>query len=186
MRKEQRQVEQQINKIQREQNKVKMSMKQAAKKEDTASLRILALELVRSKKAVSRMYAAKATMNSVAMELQHQMAQLKITGAMQKSTEVMKNMNELVRIPEVGKTMRELSKEMTKAGMMEEMVNDTLDDALNGDISDTELEEEVEKVVEETMAQQMSGGIVGHSKISAGQKVQDGESASLENVDDNP
>lgn len=173
LRKEQRQIELQINKIQREQNKVKLAMKQAAKKDDSASLRILALELVRSKKAVSRMYAAKAKMNSVSMELQHQMAQIKMVGAMQKSTEVMHSMNELVRIPEVTKTMRELSKEMERAGMMDEMVNDTIDDALDDDISDAELEEEVNKVVEETMAQQMQNGAVGTAKLPS-QKIQSG------------
>lgn len=173
LRREQRQVELQINKIQREQNKVKVAMKQAAKKDDTASLRILARELVHSKKAVSRLYAAKAKMNSVSMELQHQIAQMKMVGAMQKSTEVMHNMNELVRIPEVNRTMRELSREMERAGMMDEMVNDTIDDVLNDDISDSELEDEVHKVIEEIMAQQMKNGAVGTSKLPS-QKVQTG------------
>eukprot|EP00796_Vickermania_ingenoplastis_P008204 gene8204-5729_t len=178
LRKEQRQVELQVNKIQREQNKVKIAMKQAAKKDDTASLRILALELVRSKKAVSRLYAAKAKMNSVSIELQHQMAQMKMMGAMQKSTEVMHEMNELVRIPEVTRTMREMSKEMTKAGMIDEMMNDTIDDALDDDISDTELEEEVNQVVEETMEQQMGTGMVPRTKLPGQkQKVQTGHTA---------
>lgn len=160
LRHEQRQIDSQIVKIQREQNKVKVAMKQAAKKDD-GSVRILAVEMVRSKKAVSRMYAAKAQMNSVAMELQHQLARMKMVGAMEKSAEVMHAMNELIKVPEVNKNMCELSKEMTKAGIMEEMVNDTLDDTLDADISDSELEEEVNKVVEEVTLQQ-----VGHANPS--------------------
>lgn len=39
-------------------------------------------------------------------------AVLRVAGAMQKSTEVMKAMNSLVKIPEIQATMRELSKEM--------------------------------------------------------------------------
>ncbi len=39
-------------------------------------------------------------------------AVLRVAGAMQKSTVVMKAMNSLVKIPEIQATMRELSKEM--------------------------------------------------------------------------
>lgn len=41
-------------------------------------------------------------------------AVLRVAGAMQKSTEVMKAMNSLVKMPEIQATMRELSKEMMK------------------------------------------------------------------------
>lgn len=42
------------------------------------------------------------------------LAVLRIAGALQKSTEVMKAMQNLVKVPEIQATMRELSKEMTK------------------------------------------------------------------------
>lgn len=38
----------------------------------------------------------------------------RVAGALQKSTDVMKAMQNLVKIPEIQATMRELSKEMTK------------------------------------------------------------------------
>jgi charged multivesicular body protein 3 len=39
---------------------------------------------------------------------------LRIAGALQRSTEVMKAMQQLIKIPEVAATMRDLSKEMMK------------------------------------------------------------------------
>lgn len=39
---------------------------------------------------------------------------LRMSGALAKSTDVLKTMNQLVRVPEIQATMRELSKEMTK------------------------------------------------------------------------
>lgn len=39
---------------------------------------------------------------------------LRMSGALAKSTDVMKTMNRLVQVPEIQATMRELSKEMTK------------------------------------------------------------------------
>lgn len=40
----------------------------------------------------------------------------KVTGALQKSTEIMKLSNQLVRLPQISQTMREMSMEMTKVG----------------------------------------------------------------------
>lgn len=42
------------------------------------------------------------------------LAVLRIAGSLQKSTEVMKAMQSLVKVPEIQATMRDLSKEMTK------------------------------------------------------------------------
>ena len=39
---------------------------------------------------------------------------LRMSGALAKSTDVMKTMSSLLRVPEIQATMRELSKEMTK------------------------------------------------------------------------
>lgn len=39
---------------------------------------------------------------------------LRMSGALAKSTDVMKAMSSLLRVPEIQATMRELSKEMTK------------------------------------------------------------------------
>jgi len=40
---------------------------------------------------------------------------VKVTGAFQKSTEIMKTTNQLVKLPQLSATMREMSMEMMKA-----------------------------------------------------------------------
>jgi len=170
LRSEQRKLELQITKIQREQQKAQVSMKQAAKRNDNVALRMMAKELVASRKAVNRMYTAKAQMNSVAMQLQNQVAQLKMSGTMAKSAEIMKEMNSLMNVPEVQRTMMEMGKEMTKAGLLEDMMNDTLDNAIDEDISDEDVEEEVGKIIAEVTHQQMEGAHAGHSRLPATQQ----------------
>jgi len=44
----------------------------------------------------------------------YSIAMLRMSGALAKSTDVMKAMSSLLRVPEIQATMRELSKEMTK------------------------------------------------------------------------
>ena len=53
--------------------KTKQAIKQYAKKGDQASARLLARELVRSRKAVSRLHTSKAQLNSVSMQLGNQL-----------------------------------------------------------------------------------------------------------------
>lgn len=82
---------------------------------------------------------------------------------MQKSAEVMKQMNMLTHVNEVAQIMQGLSKEMMKAGLIDEMMDDafTVDD----DVEEEELDEEVSKVVAEVMHAKMEGARVGTKKL---------------------
>ncbi|XP_061101196.1 charged multivesicular body protein 3-like [Conger conger] len=146
IRKEMRGMDRQIRDIQREQEKVKRSIKDAAKKGQRDVCVILAKEIIQSKKAISKLYATKAHLNSVLLNMKNQLAVARMAGAMQKSTEVMKAMQNLVKIPEVQATMRELSKEMTKAGIIEEMMEDTFENMEDEDMEEA-ADAEVEKIL---------------------------------------
>jgi len=152
MRSEQRVLDRQIRTIQREEMKVKKSIKDAAKRGDTSTAKTLAKEIVRSRKAVNRLHTSKAQMNSVVMQMENQYAQQKVTGHMKKSTEVMKMMNKLTKVTEVSATMQELQKEMTKAGVIEDMVDDAFE-ALDEEDDEDAADEEVERVMTELAAE---------------------------------
>ena len=104
----------QINQIKREEMKATRSIKECAKRGDKESAKVLAKEVVASRKAVNRIYTAKANLSSIEMQMRNQASQLRLAGSLQKSSEVMKSMQQLVKLPELQKTMMELSKEMTK------------------------------------------------------------------------
>ena len=59
--------------IQNEEMKIKKSIKDAAKRGDTATAKLLAKEVVRSRRAVNRMHTSKAQMNSVVMQMENQL-----------------------------------------------------------------------------------------------------------------
>lgn len=75
----------------------------------------------------------------------------KIEGSLKASTSIMKDVNTLVRLPELTGTMRELSQELMKAGIIEEMVGDTLPDNELLEGEDEEAETEVDKVLGEVL-----------------------------------
>ena len=72
------------------------------------------------------MYKSKATLNSIQMQLQEQVGMLpptqgwadlatyKIHGVLKQSTGVMRDVNSLVKIPELNRDMRQFSVELTK------------------------------------------------------------------------
>lgn len=61
--------------IQREQEKVKRSIKDAAKKGQKDVCVVLAKEMVQSKRAVSKLHASKAHMNSVILGMRNQLGE---------------------------------------------------------------------------------------------------------------
>ncbi|XP_072313954.1 charged multivesicular body protein 3 [Eucyclogobius newberryi] len=152
IRKEMRVIDRQIREIQREEEKVKRSIKEAAKKGQRDVCIILAKEMIHSKRAVTKLYASKAQMNSVQLSMKNQLALVRVSGSLQKSTEVMKAMQNLIKIPEIQATMRELSKEMMKAGIIEEMLEDTFESMEDGEEMEEAAEEEVDKILFEITA----------------------------------
>ncbi|KAF9696212.1 hypothetical protein EKO04_006099 [Ascochyta lentis] len=119
-------------------------------KQANQEVRIFARELIRVRKQNGRLQTSKAQLNSVQMQVNEAFSVRKIEGSIKASTGIMKDVNSLVRLPELTGTMRELSSELMKAGIIEEMVDDTLMDT-EGLEEDEEAEEEVDKVLSDIL-----------------------------------
>jgi charged multivesicular body protein 3 len=106
---------------------------------------------------------------SVGNALTEQMALVKVAGTISQSTEVMKEVSSLLKVPQIQRDMMEMSKgeglsvfahhhhklelflptlcaEMMKAGLIEEMINDALDSALDTEDMEEETEEQIDQV----------------------------------------
>lgn len=73
LRKEGYALDRQIRAIQREEEKVKRSLKEAAKRGDVDVCKVLAREIVAARKSVNRIHTSKAHLNSVQMSMNHQL-----------------------------------------------------------------------------------------------------------------
>ncbi|KAK4162223.1 Snf7-domain-containing protein [Cladorrhinum sp. PSN259] len=133
----------------------------AASKQAQREVRDFARELIRTRKQSSRLVTAKAQLASVQMQVNEAFALRKIEGSIKASVGVMKDVNTLIRLPELGATMQELSVELMKAGIIEEMAGDMLADT-TGEYNDLEAEDEeaegeVEKVLGEILKDRLGG-----------------------------
>ncbi|KAJ6485118.1 vacuolar sorting protein Vps24 [Mycena vitilis] len=148
LRTESRHLDREMRELDKATKQARQTVKQHAARGDVKSARILAREVVRSDKQKDRLSVSKARLGSIGTQLQQQMAMIKVTGSLQKSTEIMKLSNSLIKLPQISQTMREMSMEMTKAGIMEEMLEDTLDMEEDDELLD-EADAEVDKVLAE-------------------------------------
>jgi len=120
-------------------------------KQAAQETRIFARELIKVRKQSSRLQTSKAQLQSVQMQVNEAFAVRKIEGSLKASTGIMKDVNQLVRLPELTGTMRELSQELVKAGIIEEMVGDSLPDNELLEGEDEEAESEVDKILSEVL-----------------------------------
>ncbi|KAI8592809.1 Charged multivesicular body protein 3 [Geranomyces variabilis] len=162
VRAQERELDKSMRGIDAEEMKVKRHLKAAAKRNDATSCRILAKEIVTSRKARDRLATSKAQLNSLTMNMQQQLATMKIAGTVQKSTQIMKLVNNLVKLPEISATMQEMGQEMMKAGIIEEMMEDTLEMGDEDEI-EAEADEEVNKVLFE-----LTDGMLGEAPAGVG------------------
>ncbi|KAJ1797572.1 Vacuolar protein-sorting-associated protein 24 [Coemansia sp. RSA 2399] len=161
IRTQQRGLDRQLRGITMEENKVEQSIKQLAKKGDIKSCKALARELVRSRRQKDRIATSNAQLNSISMELRRQLSTLKVAGTLQKSTHVMKSVNQLISVPQLQRSLMEMSKEMMKAGIIDEMTEDMLES-----IDDADVEEEAEAEVDRVLAEVTEGMLGAINPVS--------------------
>ncbi|CAG8294530.1 unnamed protein product [Penicillium nalgiovense] len=120
-------------------------------KQATNDTKVFARELVRIRKQTARLNTSRAQLQSVGMQVNEAFSARKIQGSLQKSTGIMKDVNTLVRLPQLSATMQQLSSELVRAGIIEEMVDDaTMDPSVFEDEED-EAESEIEKILQEVL-----------------------------------
>lgn len=113
--------------------------------------KVFARELVRIRKQTTRLNTSRAQLQSVGMQVNEAFSARKIQGSLQKSTGIMKDVNTLVRLPQLSATMHQLSSELVRAGIIEEMVDDATMDPSAFEDEEDEAESEIEKILQEVL-----------------------------------
>lgn len=124
-------------------------------KQAAQETRTFARELIRVRKQSQRLATSRATLQSVGMQVNEAFAVRKIEGSIKNSVGIMKDVNTLVKLPELTGTMRELSQELVKAGIIEEMVGDSMPNNELLEDEDEEVEGEVDKVLSEVLKEKV-------------------------------
>jgi len=142
----------------------------AQRKQAAAEARTFARELIAHRRQSQRLVTSKAQLSSVQMQVNEAFAVRKIEGSIRASVGVMREVNSLIRLPELAVTMRDLGVELMKAGIIEEMVGDVLPDETEDMLDDAEAEGEVDKVLGEILKDRMGAPKLPTAPVAEQQK----------------
>lgn len=169
LRKNDRQLTKSLNELSGLKTKTQGLIKRAAKQNDIKTVRIYAKELYHVNKQYNRMYTSKAQLQSVGMKIEESFQMGKLKDKMAQSAGLMREVNSLVRLPELRATMMELEKELVKSGIITEMMDDTLE-PLEDTEEESEIDEQVEQIVAEYTSEKLQKAEQAPStSLSAGQ-----------------
>ncbi|ODQ67568.1 doa4-independent degradation protein 3 [Nadsonia fulvescens var. elongata DSM 6958] len=142
IRKNQRAIDSQIQSLNSAEIKTVATVKHAARRNDVKSARLLSKEIYNLRKHRNRLHQSKAQLNSVGLQVNEAFAMKKIEGSMKSSADIMKQVNSLIKLPELMGTMQGLSQELMKSGIINDMMGDAIDDL--GETDYLEIDDEAE------------------------------------------
>jgi charged multivesicular body protein 2A len=165
--------------LEAQEKRIIADIKKNAKNNQMNSVRILAKDLVRTRRYIEKFINMKAHLQAVNLRLQTMKSNQSIAQAMMGITKAMKTMNRRINLPSIQKIMMDFEKQNMTMELKEEMMNDSIDDALNEEGEEEETDEIVNKVLDEigiSMSEQLGSvpsSMVGSNSlsVSGGQRV---------------
>jgi len=130
-----RELDRERMKMEQQEKKIIADIKKMAKQGQMDAVKIMAKDLVRTRRYVKKFMLMRANIQAVSLKIQTLKSQNAMAQAMKGVTKAMGNMNKQMKLPEIQKIMMEFEKQSEIMDMKEEMMSDTIDDAL-GDEED--------------------------------------------------
>merc|ERR1719462_706593 len=109
-----------------------------AKQGQMDAVKIMAKDLVRTRRYVKKFMLMRANIQAVSLKIQTLKSQSAMAQAMKGVTKAMMNMNKQLKLPQIQKIMQDFEKETEIMEMKEEMMNDVIDDAMGDDEDEEE------------------------------------------------
>merc|ERR1719228_1084500 len=120
-----------------------------AKQGEMAAVRVMAKDLVRTRRYVKKFIMMKANIQAVSLKIQTLKANDSMAQAMKGVTKAMGRMNKQMNLPQIQKIMMEFEKQSEIMDMKEEMMSDAIDDALGDEDDEEESDAIVQQVLDE-------------------------------------
>lgn len=147
-------------KMEQQEKKVIADIKKLAKEGQIDAVKIMAKDLVRTRRYVKKFMLMKANIQAVSLKIQTLKSQNTMAMAMKGVTQAMQNMNRQMNMPQIQKILMDFEKQSEIMDMKEEMINDVMDDAMEDEGDEAETDAVVSQVLDELGLQlndQLSG-----------------------------
>ncbi|VBB32685.1 unnamed protein product [Acanthocheilonema viteae] len=142
-----RELDRERSRLEMQEKKIIADIKKMAKMNQMDSVKVMAKDLVRTRRHVKKFIMMKANIQAVSLRVQTLKSQDAMAQAMRGVTRAMQNMNRQLNLPQIQKIMMEFEKQSEIMDMKEEMMGEAVDDA----IADEGDEEETETIVAQVL-----------------------------------
>lgn len=158
-------------KMEQQEKKVIADIKKMAKQGQMDAVKIMAKDLVRTRRYVKKFILMRANIQAVSLKIQTLRSNNAMAQAMKGVTRAMQTMNRQLKLPQIQKIMMEFEKQSEIMDMKEEMMNDAIDDAMGDEDDEEESDAIVGQVLDELglqMADELTGLPSTGSALKAG------------------
>ncbi|KAJ1856500.1 ESCRT-III subunit protein did4 [Coemansia sp. RSA 1822] len=149
LRKAQQEISRQVVSMERQEKKLLGDIKKAAKEGQTSACKIMAKDLVRTRRYSKKYATMRTSLQALEMRLQRLTTSQQMSTAVLEATKAMRSMNSGMNLPGIQKVLMDFERESGMMDMKEEMIDETMDDAMQDDEEDEE--EESEEVVKQVL-----------------------------------
>ncbi|CAD5122567.1 unnamed protein product [Dimorphilus gyrociliatus] len=175
-----RELDRERQQMENQEKKTINEIKKMAKAGQMDSVKILAKDLVRTRRYVKKFMVMKANIQAVSLKIQTLKANDSMATAMKGVVKAMMTMNKQMNLPQIQKIMMEFSKESEMMEMKEEMMSDAIDDAMGDEDDEEETDAVVGQVLDELglqIADEMKDLPSTSGSIAAGTKAKQPQAA---------
>jgi len=144
--------------IKRDEQKLILELKKAAKNNQMKAVQIMAKDLVRIRKHDEKFTGLIANLRAVSLQMTSMSSTVTMTESMKKVTRAMTMMNRTMNMPQLQAVMREFQKQSEILGMKEELFGEAIDSTMNDEEDEEQTEQVVNQVLDEigiTMGQSL-------------------------------
>ncbi|KAH9056635.1 vacuolar sorting protein DID4 [Lactarius vividus] len=170
--KAQRELDRERTKLEQSEKKLVMDIKKSAKAGQLNACKVMAKDLVRTRRYVQKFYQMRTQLQAVGLRIQTLRSNQQMADAMRGATRAMKSMNRGLNLPQIQRIMNEFERESATMDMKEEMMSDAVDDVMDDDLEDEE--EEGDKILKQVLdeigvgiSQQLADAPTGLATASA-------------------
>jgi len=178
-------------KLERQEKQIINEIKKMAKQGEMSAVKVMAKDLVRTRRYVKKFIMMKANIQAVSLKITTLKSQGAMANAMKGVTKAMGGMNKQMNMPQMQKIMMDFEKEADTMDMKEEMMNDVMDDVMGAEEDEEESDQLVNQVLDElglSLGEELgavplaTGSVGGKEKASAKQNADDELQARLDNL----
>jgi len=144
-----RELDRERSKMEQQEKKIIADIKKMAKAGQMDAVKIMAKDLVRTRKYVKKFMLMRANIQAVSLKIQTLKSQAAMANAMKGVTKAMGSMNKQMKLPEIQKIMMEFEKQSEIMDMKGEMMEDAIDDVMGDEDEEDESDAIVAQVLDE-------------------------------------